>query len=268
VKVYLAGPMSGCPGFNYPAFDAAAAHLRAQGYEVVSPAELDGPVDREVILAAKYGTHDELPADADYESYIVRALDVIREGDFDYIVCLPGWELSGGAIREVAVAQNIGVLRADYVPPSGGFSQDMPISSHFTEDTPLYDGDHFVRHDENPLRQRAVTGAVKDNKDKSRLDLLASKPLLAIGRVLGFGAKKYKPNNWRLGLSWSDTTASALRHVFAFADGEDIDPESGECHIDCALTQLMFLSEYYHTGTGADDRWSSLEEQARKEAGL
>jgi hypothetical protein len=249
VKVYLAGPMSGYPGFNYPAFDAAAKHLRAQGYDVVSPAELDGPVDREVILAAQHGTHDELPADADYESYIDRALDVIRDGDFDYIVCLPGWDRSSGAIREVALAQSIGVMRADYVPP-GSFSQA------------------FAAYDENPLRQRAVTGAVKDNKDKSRLDLLASKPLLAIGRVLGFGAKKYKPNNWRLGLSWSDTTASALRHVFAFADGEDIDPESGECHIDCALTQLMFLSEYYHTGTGADDRWSSLEEQARKESGL
>lgn len=38
-RVYLAGPMSGYPEKNYPAFHAAAAALRAEGYEVISPAE-------------------------------------------------------------------------------------------------------------------------------------------------------------------------------------------------------------------------------------
>ena len=33
--------MSGVPEFNFQAFDAAAAFLRSQGYEVFNPAEKD-----------------------------------------------------------------------------------------------------------------------------------------------------------------------------------------------------------------------------------
>jgi hypothetical protein len=40
VKLYLAGPMTGIPDFNFPRFHAEAARLRALGYEVVNPAEL------------------------------------------------------------------------------------------------------------------------------------------------------------------------------------------------------------------------------------
>ncbi len=43
-KVYLAGPMRGLPLFNFPAFADAAAKLRAQGYDVFSPAERDEQV--------------------------------------------------------------------------------------------------------------------------------------------------------------------------------------------------------------------------------
>lgn len=37
--IYLCGPMTGLPEYNYPAFHAAAAELRAQGWRVVNPAE-------------------------------------------------------------------------------------------------------------------------------------------------------------------------------------------------------------------------------------
>lgn len=42
-RLYIAGPMTGLPEFNYPAFHAAAAELRALGYEVENPAETDRP---------------------------------------------------------------------------------------------------------------------------------------------------------------------------------------------------------------------------------
>ncbi|WP_457825134.1 DUF4406 domain-containing protein, partial [Staphylococcus aureus] len=34
-RIYVAGPMSGLPELNFPAFHAAAAELRAQGFDVV-----------------------------------------------------------------------------------------------------------------------------------------------------------------------------------------------------------------------------------------
>lgn len=40
MKIYISGPMTGLPDLNRPAFNDAAAQLRAQGHEVVNPAEL------------------------------------------------------------------------------------------------------------------------------------------------------------------------------------------------------------------------------------
>lgn len=43
MKLYLAGPMSGIPGFNYAAFHAAARKLRGAGFDVLNPAENPEP---------------------------------------------------------------------------------------------------------------------------------------------------------------------------------------------------------------------------------
>ena len=41
MTIYLSGPMSGLPNNNVPTFNKAAKKLRAAGYRVVNPAELD-----------------------------------------------------------------------------------------------------------------------------------------------------------------------------------------------------------------------------------
>jgi len=225
----------------------------------VSPAEVDGETTRAVLLQSVSGDHADLPpSDGGWSAYLSRDFRILADEGIDAIVTLPGWETSRGARLEVLIGKELGIPQyelANY-DPILGFPGDE-----------LYNGDGgFITYSDNPLRQRAITGGVKDNRGKPRVDLLPMKPLFAVGRVLGFGAAKYKPHNWRLGLGWSDTIGSSLRHVFAFADGEDIDPESGECHIDNAICQLLFLSEYYHTKTGIDDRWASMDAADREEA--
>lgn len=257
MKVYIAGPMSGIPAFNIPAFDRAAAELRRRGHEVVSPAEVDGETTRTVLLQSETGSHDDLPpSDGGWAAYLSRDFLILAEQGIEGIVCLPGWQKSRGARLEVLMGTELGIGIYDYdeIHPVGFVPQ-------------LYGADgKFITDAENPLRQRSATGGVKDNRGKPAVDLMPMKPLLAVGRVLGFGAQKYKPHNWRLGLSWSQTLGSALRHIMAFADGEDIDPESGECHIDNAICQLLFLSEYYHTDTGQDDRWASVGDEQKEAA--
>lgn len=39
--VYIAGPMTGLPKHNFPAFDVAASRLRQSGWNVISPADID-----------------------------------------------------------------------------------------------------------------------------------------------------------------------------------------------------------------------------------
>jgi hypothetical protein len=39
--IYLSGPMTGLPDYNHPAFRAEAKRLRALGYTVVNPAEIN-----------------------------------------------------------------------------------------------------------------------------------------------------------------------------------------------------------------------------------
>jgi len=88
--VYLSGPMTGLPDYNYPAFHAAAAAWRAAGYQVVNPAENFEGV-----------TH--LPR----EVYLQRDIhQLVTEATA--IAFLSGWQKSKGATLEHAVAAGLG----------------------------------------------------------------------------------------------------------------------------------------------------------------
>jgi len=98
--IYVAGPMSGYPLWNFPAFDQASQFIRSLGYRAVSPAELDRQVgfdetDPDVVF-------DETDwAEAMRRDYAALLL-------CDAIALLPGWELSRGAKLERAFAELIG----------------------------------------------------------------------------------------------------------------------------------------------------------------
>lgn len=90
-------------------------------------------------------------------------------------------------------------------------------------------GDPFVKHDDG----------------KTPLALLPPVAIEEMGRVLGYGAKKYSAGNWRnVGEDWRMRYMSAaLRHLFAYLRGEMVDAESGLPHLSHALCNLAFLVE-------------------------
>lgn len=88
MKLYIAGPMTGLPEFNYPAFFAAAEQLSTAGHESINPARKDG----------REGCRSWL----DYMRAALR--DV---ADADGIATLPGWQDSRGAALEVHIARSL-----------------------------------------------------------------------------------------------------------------------------------------------------------------
>ena len=62
--------------------------------------------------------------------------------------------------------------------------------------------------------------------------------------VLSLGAEKYSANNWCRGTEWGRYFAALCRHVFAWWQGEDLDPETGKSHLAHAGCCLIFLMEY------------------------
>lgn len=104
-----------------------------------------------------------------------------------------------------------------------------------------------------------ISAAVKFDGGKPRLSLLSRHALEETSRALDFGAKKYSAHNWRKGFAWSRNLDAALRHIHAFQEGEDKDPESGISHLAHAMCNIMFLLEFEKTHPELDDRWKPTE---------
>lgn len=101
----------------------------------------------------------------------------------------------------------------------------------------------------------AKVEAKKFDTGKPPLSLISRAALEEEARVMAFGAQKYDAHNWRKGMDFSRLMDAALRHIYAFADGEDKDPETGLSHLAHARCCLAFLIEYEGTKIGTDDRF-------------
>ena len=94
--LYVAGPMTGLPEFNYPAFVEAAEELTAAGFTVLNPVDVDTT-----------GTTED---ERTWQWYMRRTLKMML--DADAIATLPGWRDSKGASIEVDTADRIGIGEA------------------------------------------------------------------------------------------------------------------------------------------------------------
>ena len=93
--------------------------------------------------------------------------------------------------------------------------------------------------------QNATTGGRKFDGNKPQYGLLPPLALRATVDVLTFGAEKYEPDNWKFVPDSKRRYFDALqRHLWAYKDGEKIDPESNMHHLAHAMCCLMFLYEH------------------------
>ncbi len=102
-KIYLAGPMSGLPQFNFPAFFAAAKELRARGFEVVSPAEIDNEEDQGAALNSPDGDMRTIESKKTWGDFLARDVKLLADTGIEGIVFLPNWAASKGAKLEAFV---------------------------------------------------------------------------------------------------------------------------------------------------------------------
>lgn len=110
----------------------------------------------------------------------------------------------------------------------------------------------------SPYSKPTTTTALKFDDGKPRTDLLPADALLGAATAFGYGSKKYADWNYLNGLPWGKALGAALRHLFAWALGEDIDdgPKgSGLPHIDLAAAEVLMLSAMVKRRRGVDDRW-------------
>lgn len=99
--VYLAGPMTGYPRWNFDAFDEAAAKLRRRGFAVLSPAEMD----RANGFNPDAPVEDYTPEDR-YKAMRADLNAILHVAEA--VIYLPGSDESVGARLEMSVGLAIG----------------------------------------------------------------------------------------------------------------------------------------------------------------
>lgn len=120
----------------------------------------------------------------------------------------------------------------------------------------------LVSKEEQLKSANAKSPGLKFDTGKEPLELLSRVWLLGVAKVLAFGAKKYAAHNWRKGMQYSRLLGAAQRHILAFQDGENVDPETGLSHLYHASCCLMFLAELSERQPEWDDRYKKEKENA------
>ncbi len=85
----------------------------------------------------------------------------------------------------------------------------------------------------------------------------------AIGFMLG--TRKYGRYQYASGLEASRLVGAALRHIHAWMEGEEVDPESGASHLGHARCCLAMLLHCQQLGTLKDNRLGKGQENVKVE---
>lgn len=227
--IYILGPMRGKPLFNFPAFDEVSERAWKAGHGVFNPAQLDREAGFDPNTLPSDWDWNTLPEGFDMRTTVTRDLVAIQK--CNAYICLPGWEKSTGATAEQKVLAWLGATRLD-----------LDTLEPVKEGTPVVGS--------NPKDAFGLK--------KCPLRLLPWTALIPLARVMGLGASKYGPWNWRTDRPRATVyLEAALRHLCALMDGQDLDEESGLPHEAHIMANFAILLDAKAVGSLIDDRPTS-----------
>jgi len=200
------------------------------------------------------------------------------------VLMLAGWRKSVGVQAEIKIAEEQGIP-VEYLVVGLGDGQPYIISdnrdwgSYKPSDDPGFDHEPADTGLHAKIRAAlcpelgtpqfdpncgfdtvVIPDGMTNPKDligltKPPLRLVPPALLLFVSRVMGLGAAKYGPYNWRSkNVRLSIYLEAAMRHILACQDGEETDPESGQPHIAHAAACMGIVLDAKATGNLIDDR--------------
>lgn len=101
----------------------------------------------------------------------------------------------------------------------------------------------------------------KNDQGKPKLSIIPTDALWGMARALTYGASKYSLHNFRNGIHYTRLADAAMRHLSVWMEGEELDSESGNSHLDHALASLAMLKFMSVHKSDFDDRWKPEEKE-------
>jgi hypothetical protein len=99
-----------------------------------------------------------------------------------------------------------------------------------------------------------ANSGLRYDSGKPRFDLVPPEAMIELAAHYERGARKYADRNWERGMDWGKCFASMQRHSWAWAQGEDLDNETGTHHMIAVAWNAIALYTYAMRKIGNDDR--------------
>jgi hypothetical protein len=236
MRIYIAGPMRSIPYYNFPEFAKAREKLLLEGFDVVSPADLDLAVGVNPYGLPVDYDWSTLPPGMDFEACLKRDTEAVLS--CDAIFMLRGWERSKGARAELALAEWAGKIVN---------CQDrlIDVTSEIMSPTSPVTGD-------NGVVRVFETGALRDTA-ADKLDYEGFLSPLVLEEYAKYMHKHRKmadgsmrdSDNWQKGIPKTQYIKSTFRHFFDFwKEHRGLPTKDGL--VAAALGVLFNVSGYLH----------------------
>lgn len=110
------------------------------------------------------------------------------------------------------------------------------------------------------LKELRMSNNVKDSKgtkfdqNKPPISWIPAEALIGCALALKYGGQKYGRDNYKQGIEYTRLADACLRHLVAYLNNENTDPESGLSHLDHLLASASMLKYMSINKPEMDDR--------------